>query len=248
MNSTGTSGKNLQTMSQGQKSKGACEIRLLSLSAPAAGSIAFFSSSAQRQRMPRQYGPRRMRYRWVDQLKPWQVHMLHEADVAAVAIGLPLNTFISINYHGTFEGGAAMAATFKRGMKCMGQWLRNKGVKFAFVYTHENPDDEKPNTHILAHVPSKLRRAFEAKAGDWFGAMDGGVRVDPRNDAQRRNRGQGTRLQYMTKGAPYPVCRIYGGYRAKGGQGPVKIKRAGVAQCLQAGALRHSSHSLREAA
>jgi hypothetical protein len=248
MNDTRTSGKNLQTISREQNPKGAYEIRSSAPSAPNVGSVVFFCSLAQRQRMPRHYGPRRMRYRWVDNLKPWQVRMLHEADAAAIAIGLPLNTFLTINYHGTFEGGAAMAATFKRGMKCMGQWLRDKGVKFAFVYTHENPEDEKPNTHILAHVPSKLRRAFEAKAGDWFGAMDGGVRVDPRNDAQRRNRGQGTRLQYMAKGAPYPVCRMYGGYRAKGGQGPVKIKRAGVAQCLQAGALRHSSHSLREAA
>jgi hypothetical protein len=248
MNSTRTSGKNLQTMSQQPNPKVACEIRTLAPSSPAAGSIAFFSSSAQRQRMPRHYGPRRMRYRWVDDLKPWQVRMLHEADAAAIAIGLPLNTFITINYHGTFAGGGAMAATFKRGMKCMGQWLRDKGVKFAFVYTHENPEDEKPNTHILVHVPPKLRRAFEAKVGDWFGALDGGVRVDPRNDANRHARGQGTRLQYMTKGAPYTVCRIYGGYRAKGGQGPVTIKRAGVAQCLQAGALRHSDRSFKEAA
>jgi len=75
-------------------------------------------------------------------------------------------------------------------------------------------------------------RAFKAKAGDWFDALDGGVKVDPRNDAQRRAKGLGTRLGYMCKGADALTCRRYGGHRAKGGQGPISIKRAGVAQLL----------------
>ena len=229
----GTSGKNLQKVFPALKTKEACEIRGNSPSAPNVERLPLFSSSAPRQRVLRQYGPRRIRYRWVDNLKPWQVSMLYDADEIAARIGLPLNTFITINYHGTFAGGASMPVTFKRGMKRMGQWLRDNGVKFAFVYTHENPEDEKPNSHLLVHVPANLRHAFKAKAGDWFDALDGGVKVDPRNDAQRQARGQGTRLQYMTKGGPYAVCRIYGGYRAKGGQGPIKFKRAGVAQFLQ---------------
>lgn len=175
-----------------------------------------------------------MRYRWRDDLKPWQVHMLHEGDFRAAQIGLPLNTFVTVNYHGTFAGGAAMASTFKLGMKRMGQWLRDHGVPVAYVYTHENPGDEKPNSHILVHVPAKLIRRFKAKANGWFDALDGGVKVEARNDAQRRAKGLGTRLQYMAKGAPFVVCRSYEGFRAKGGQGPIAIKRAGVAQCLQA--------------
>ncbi len=99
-------------------------------------------------------------------------------------------------------------------------------------YTHENPGDERPNTHVLVHVPAHLMRAFKAKAGDWFDALDGGVKVDPRNDAQRRAKGLGTRLGYMCKGADALTCRRYGGHRAKGGQGPISIKRAGVAQLL----------------
>lgn len=40
------------------------------------------------------------------------------------------------------------------------------------------------------------------------------------------------RLAYMCKGADDLTARRYGGRRAKGGQGPVAFKRAGVAQCL----------------
>lgn len=52
------------------------------------------------------------------------------------------------------------------------------------------------------HVPAQLIRAFKAKCSDWFDALDGGVKVDPRNDVQRPAKGLGTRLQYMAKGAP----------------------------------------------
>lgn len=246
MNNTATTGKNLQTFLAVDEGKGAYEIRLVSPSAPDHQHHALISSSAPRKRMPvpapqpqprtaRNYGGRAMRYRWLDDLKPWQVHMLHDADRRAAQLGLPLNTFVTINYHGTFAGGAAMASTFKLGLKRMVQWLRDNGVLAVYLYTHENPGDEKPNTHLLVHVPAKLIRAFKARCSDWFDALDGGVDVQARNDAQRRARGETTRLQYMAKGAPFLVCRDYEGFRARGGQGPIGIKRAGVAQLLSKG-------------
>lgn len=249
MNSIATGGKNLRKPERGEKGKGAYEIRIVAPSAPDHEHRALLSSLAQRQRTPvsilslhadqsreaRNYGGRKLRYRWLDDLKPWQVHMLHKADAVAAQIGYPLNAFVTIAYLVTFAGGAAMASTFKRGMKRMGQWFRSKGVPFVCVYVHENPDDEKPNSHLLVHVPAQLIRAFKAKAGDWFAALDGGVRVDPRNDAQRRAKGLGTRLQYMTKGADDLTCRRYDGRRARGGQGPIGIKRAGVSELLSKG-------------
>lgn len=248
MNSTATSGKNLQTVFPLPDPKGAYEISLLSPAAPDLSHHPLFSSLAQRQRTPvpgpsttpvstsrnaRNYGPRRLRYRWAEQLKPWQVAMLHEADAVASAMGLPLNTFATVNYHGTFPGGAAMASTFKRGLKLMCQWLRDNNTPAAYVYVHENPGDEKPNSHLLVHVPAQLLRAFTERAAAWFQALDGGVLVEARNDRQRHAKGLYTRLQYMAKGADYLTCRRYDGYRAKGGQGPISIKRAGVAQLLR---------------
>lgn len=211
------------------------------LSAPQNDNQPLFSSLAKHQRTHlaatpgcpphppagRNYGGRKLRYRNLAGLKPWQVHMLHAADGSAKQRGWPLNVFLTIYYGATFPGEAAMASTFKQAMKRMGQWLSDNGSRFAFVYVHENPGDTKPNSHLLVHVPTKLRRRFKTRAPDWFDALDGGVRVEPRHKS-----GRDTRLQYMAKGADYVTCRRYGGTRAKGGQGPVSIKRAGVAQCL----------------
>lgn len=254
MNGIATSGKNFQTPEHGANSKGAYEIGLISPAASHLEQNPLFSSLAPRKRMPsfilaaqltprpaRNYGNRKFRYRWVDDLKPWQIRMLHEADAVAARLGLPLNMFVTINYHATFAGGAAMASTFKRAMKRMGQWFLDHGLPFAYIYVHENPGDAKPNSHLLVHMPPRLIRAFTAKVSDWFDALDGGVKVEPRNDAQRRAQGKTTRLQYVGKGAPGLACRCYGGHRAKGGQGPIHIKRAGVAQCLQVKAAREFS-------
>jgi len=261
MNGVATGGKNLRRPERGEKAKGAYEIRGVSPSSTERQHNALISSLAKRQRaqvgylgggvvqtikttLPasagksreaRNYGGRKLRYRWQEYLKPWQAFMLHQADFRAAQLGLPLNIFATINYHGTFAGGAAMASTFKRGMKRMGQWFRSHGVPFLYIYVHENPRDEKPNSHVLVHVPAQLIRAFKAKCSDWFDALDGGVKVDPRNDVQRPAKGLGTRLQYMAKGAPELVCRRYGGRRSKGGQGPIGIKRAGVSELLSKG-------------
>ena len=250
MNSTATGGKNLHTVFAVGEGKGAYEMGLISPAVPDLNHHPLFSSLAQRQLTPvpepssahavtprtaRNYGGRSIRYRWDEQLKPWQVHMLHEADAVASQLGLPLNAFLTVNYHGTFAGSAAMRATFALGMKRMCQWLRNNGVPAAYVYTHENPGDEKPNSHVLVHVPPRILIALKKRAGEWFDALDGGVQVDPRNDTQRRAKGQGTRLAYMCKGADDFTCRRYGGRRAKGGQGPITFKRAGVAQLLRKG-------------
>lgn len=232
MNSMTTGGTNLQTVFAVDEAKGAYEIRLVSTSAPHNANHALLCSSAERKRQPRRasYGGRKFRYRNLEALKAWQVAMLHEADAVASQLSLPLNVFVTVYYAATFPGEAAMASTFSTAMKRMGQWLRDNGVRFAWCFVHENPGDLKPNSHVLVHVPRGLRRAFAAKANDWFQALDGGVKVDPRNCA---GKGTDTRLQYMAKGADDFTCRRYGGRRAKGGQGPIPFKRAGVAQCLR---------------
>lgn len=241
MNGMGTGGKNLQTVSTVANQKGAYEIRAVSPSAPDNEHRPLLSSSAPRKRMP--YGGRKSRYRNLEALKPWQVAMLHEADAVASQLGSPLNVFVTVYYAATFPGEAAMASTFSTAMKRMGQWLRDNGVRFAWCFVHENPGDLKPNSHVLVHVPRGLRRAFAAKASTWFDALDGGVKVDPRNCA---GSGRDMRLQYMCKGADDFTCRRYGGRRAKGGQGPIPFKRAGVAQCLR-GEFRDQYAPAREA-
>ncbi len=147
-------------------------------------------------------------------------------------LGFPLNTFVTIFWEATSPSSASMPSTFRRGLKRMAQWLRDNGTRSAFVYVHENPHGAKLNSHLLVHVPKHLRRAFDAKAPDWFDALDGGVKVQPRNDDKRAAKSLGTRLAYMCKGADDFTCRRYGGRRARGGQGPITVKRAGVSQFL----------------
>lgn len=175
---------------------------------------------------------RKFRYRNVEGLKPWQVEELHAAEKYTEKIGLPLNRFITITWLLT-EHGKLCAEKFQHGMKNMYQWFRYKGVETAWLYVHENPksplDDDKPNTHIMLHLPRKINRSqFAAMLEKWFGALDGGIKSEPRTRSGYQ--GQDTRLQYMTKGADFLTCRRHGGHRSKGGQGTVPFKRSGTSQ------------------
>lgn len=201
-----------------------------------------FISLAQRKRS------RRSRYRDNDNLKPWQVDDLHLADAFATEIELPLNRFITVSWLLT-DTGCLDSAVFQRGMKRMCQWLRDKGVTPTWLYVHENPlsdfGDEKPNTHILLHLSRHIRRCdFDAMLFVWFGAVDGGVKSELRTHPGYFGP---DRLLYMAKGADFLTCRRYGGYRSKGGQGSVAIKRSGTSQNI-ATAARSKANAGRRAA
>lgn len=228
MNAPATVGKNVQTATQADAFKKAREIRVVSPSEPNSEPSSHLSSLAGRKPAAK-YGGRQLRYRDLRNLKPWQVHDLTVADKLATAHGVPLNTFISIYWGATFDGEAHMPRNFRRGVKRMSQWLRDNGIKVAWVYVHENPGDMKLNSHLLAHVPVRLRKCFSELASSWFGALDGGVRVERRCNPEKKD----IRLQYISKGAHHLVCRKYEGRRAKGGQGTIPIKRSGASKLLR---------------
>ena len=229
MNAVATADKNVQTTTQAEPLKKADEIRVISTPATSAQPSSYISSLAGRKPTAK-YGGRHLRYRDHANLKPWQVHDLRAADALANATGVPLNTFITICWGATFDGEAHMPRNFRRGVKRMSQWLRDNGVLIAWLYVHENPGDIKLNSHILVHVPARLQKCISERAAVWFGALDGGVRVDPRCRPGRKD----TRLQYMTKGAPFLVCKqASDGWRSRGGEGTIEIKRAGVSKLLR---------------
>jgi len=178
----------------------------------------------------RRRSPRWERYRCLDQLKPCQIGDMHEANKFAAEIGLPLNRFISINWLLT-EVGHLNSDAFAHGMKNMGQWFRDSGYSTAWIYVHECPSKEGkecPNSHILLHLPRRVIRAkFDEMLRIWFSASNGGTVSEPR---MKPGQWRDTRLQYMSKGAHHLVCRGYGGYRKKGGQGIVTFKRSGTSQ------------------
>ena len=201
-----------------------------------------FTSLAQPSRS------RSTRYRDNENLKPWQVDQLHQADTFAAEIGLPLNRFLSIAWRLT-DAGRLDVEAFRCGMKRMCQWLRDNRAEPAWVYTHENPvsiyGDDRPNTHLLLHLPRRIRRCdFDAMLPGWFGAWDGGVKPEPRTHPGYVGP---DRLLYMAKGAHYLTCRKYGGYRLPGGQGVVTVKRSGTSQNI-GWAARQASTTRRRAA
>jgi hypothetical protein len=171
------------------------------------------------------------RYRDVANLKAWQVENLVEADAHASAIGQPLNMFLTVSWLLT-DATSIDAIEFGRGLRAMCQWLRNRGVSPTWLYVHENPTsefgDDKPNTHILLHLPRKISRAeFCLMLHRWFSAFDGGVDLRPRTMPGYVGP---DRLPYMCKGAPQKVCWKHGWRRKRGGQGTITIKRCGTSQ------------------
>jgi len=188
-------------------------------------------SLAERQLYP--YLATKHRHRTPAILKPWQISNLHLASQHATKIKLPLNTFVSIAWLAT-EHGDIHPDTFTKCRQRACQYLRRNAVKPAWLFVHENPiaapGDTKPNTHMLVHVPSKLKTAFKAKLPDWFDAiMDGAVKAEPRT---RPGYVGPDRLLYMSKGGDDFTCRRHGGRRSRGGQGVVWCKRSGVSQNL----------------
>lgn len=237
-------GKNLQTVSNAQNCVKGYEKRGFSVVSGNPQNRVSLLSLAQLQ--PGPFHSRKARYRDVSNLKPWQVENLHLANAHAIQIGAPLDTFVTIAWLLT-QCGQLEAHVFQLGMKRMCQWLKDNRSPVAWTYVHENPlsiyGDEKPNTHILLHVPQRLRCAFKAKLGGWFDALDGGVKGEPRT---YRNYSGPDRLQYMCKGADFWICKNFGGHRSIRGQGIVSIKRSGVSQNLNRKARQVFTTTVRE--
>lgn len=181
----------------------------------------------------------RRRYRDLSNLKAEQVENLFEADAHAKKIGRPLNTFISIAWLLT-DTSSIDGDAFRRACKAMARWLWKRRVCPTFVYVHENPQsdfgDDRPNTHLLLHVPPKISQdEFSEALTRCFRAIDGGVKIEPR---RYRWHVGADRLAYMIKGAPQPICFKHGAKRKRGGQGIVTIKRSGSSQNIGAAARR----------
>ena len=166
---------------------------------------------------------RKARKKDINNLKGWQVNDLFRADAIADRLGLGMNWFMTIT--------PLIISTFQIGLRRAGQWLRDHGVPFVYIYVHENPGGERPHSHLLIYVPQRFIKAFVAHAGGWFEAEnETDVRVEPRTMPGWSRK---TRLLYMVKGAHHCVCKAYGGHRKRGGQGSINFKRSGVCQYLR---------------
>ncbi len=164
------------------------------------------------------------RGRCIDRLRPWQIDALFEADRFARSIGRPLNMFLTVSWNNTRVAAEDVSKQFGRATKAMGQWLRRRNCPSAWIFTHENPGNSRPNLHMLVHVPVDLVASFEAIAPEWFDALDGGVHIRPRRGPRDKC------LHYMVKGTDFITARRYGDKARK--QGTIAFKRCGWTENL----------------
>lgn len=173
------------------------------------------------------------RTRCPERLRPWQIEGLFEADHFARVIGLPLNTFVTVSWKNTRDGGEDIQRRFQAATKAMGQWLRRRNCPAAWIFTHENPGGSEPNFHMLIHIPPGSLVAFREIGSQWFGAVSGGIHIRTRNGPRDRC------LSYMVKGTDLMTARRYGARAKK--QGTVTFKRCGWTESLGVKArTRHS--------
>lgn len=88
----------------------------------------------------------------------------------SIAIGLPLNRFITINW--TTAQVNDFTTALKTYLCRVGDWLSHRGVGLAYVWVHETTGGR--HTHLILHVPLKHSDAFGKFHRRWLRSV--GVR------------------------------------------------------------------------
>ena len=166
------------------------------------------------------------RSKCINRLKPRQVAELNVADKFAHRCGMPLDTFVTINWQLTSVLTADIPAHMRRALDAFRHWCERKSIKPAWLYVHEAPSG-RFNTHILCHIGSGLRGDLTLAAQSWFKACcPNAVLVEPRRYPGHKD----TRLQYMTKGTDQLTASRYHGHAKP--QGDIPFRRCGTSRNL----------------
>lgn len=160
----------------------------------------------------------------------------------SVAIGLPLNRFITINW--TTAKVDDVCAALTTYLCRVGDWLRNRGVGLAYVWVHETTGGR--HTHLILHVPPSHGDAFGKFHRRWLrsvgvqsvkGAINtravGAGYYPSAASPQHHLANLTTATQYILKEAA-PDARHYAGRFEPEGRScpPVVGKRCGVSMAL----------------
>lgn len=187
-----------------------------------------------------------------------QVATLIDGAVAAIAMGKPLNAFVTCHW-GAYglsdnQAGQASQSLFRQAR----DWLRDNGSAAVWIWVRENDtllERKGAHLHALLHIPTVLRAKFAKQIARWCTVAAGGKRyqtracrfqpVGPRvgceitmPDVYRTN--LRAVVCYILKGAPESVADsldwIWRGCGATmpnaGSGGYVAGKRAGVSRAL----------------
>lgn len=178
---------------------------------------------------------------------------LLEAKDRALRIGLPFNRFTTVHWEAA--GVADDLKATGRLLKLMGDWLRSRGRRAAFVWVRENGLGKGAHVHILLHLPPELADSFNACQRGWLKACGaqwrkGVLKTRSIGRSYRQALGGGqdylTNLaevvDYLLKGADHRARERFGIKRSDDG-GTVAGKRCGVSQSLGPTALKRQRNA-----
>jgi len=110
--------------------------------------------------LPRHGGARRKPGEPSHRLSIDQCRQVVEAAYAALDVGRPLNRWITIAWGlGGLYGYSGTRATGEF-LKIYRDWMRSRGARICWVYSHETGDYLGIHVHLLLHVPRRLDGQF----------------------------------------------------------------------------------------
>lgn len=171
---------------------------------------------------------------------------IHHATRYAQRCGLPLNTFVTVNF--TALGIDAKASSVLRRLlsQRFAPWLRRSAQVKArivptYVWTIENTAATVA-AHLLMHIPKGAKRAFGERLHSWLEGLSG-TRPEPRSLQVKRVYNMIGARRYVLKGVN-PVWAAHLGVRPSD-QGIVNGKRSGFSRNLGPAARKAGGYSPR---
>lgn len=195
--------------------------------------------------VPRRRGvgspPAHVGARWSRSLTPRASRQIKGAALKAVALGVPLTTFITFTVrqedrHEFLQGERVLGREVRRTINALKEWLRRRGLpSFVYVWVAENKGDRNPHVHMLTSykVPRSEFDAFAKHLESLWGF--GFAKIERIRDPKRAGHYLLKALGYALKGTD-------------GAQGAVKGNRYGISREIMPRYLTYDLSQVGEAA
>lgn len=192
--------------------------------------------------LPRRGGARNRAGRVTTALGERDAGKVVAATARALQVSLPFNRFTTVHWDaaGVTDGLKATG----RLLKLIGDWLRSRERRAAFVWVREDGPNKGAHVHILLHLPPDLAGAFNGYQRGWLKACGarwrrGVLKTEIIGRSYQQALGGGDdylanlsrTVDYVLKGADHRARERFGIMRCEDG-GSVVGKRCGVSQNL----------------
>ena len=101
-------------------------------------------------------------------LKSEQIENVTAAARHALCLGLPLTRFITLHWKAGGVTLERMVLATGHLLEMATKWLVRQGSATAWIYVHENGEEEGWHGHILLHLPAELALLFVRRQRSWI--------------------------------------------------------------------------------